>query len=129
MIDEFVSIGKTTAIQCLKQFVQGIIEIYGPEYLCPPNEEELKKITKEYEMRGFPGCKGSIDGMHWVWKNCPTGWAGQFQGKEKKAMIVLEAVASKSTRIWHAFFGVPGSLNDINVLNQSPIFQRFLSGR
>lgn len=79
-------------------------------------------------MRGFPGCKGSIDGMHWVWKNCPAGWAGQFQGKEKRATIVLEAVASQSTRIWHAFFGSPGSLNDINVLNQSPIFDRFLSG-
>lgn len=128
-VDEFILIGETTANQCLKMFVCGIIEIYGPEFLRPPKEDELLKITKEYELRGFPGCKGSIDGMHWVWKNCPSRWAGQFQGKEKTATIVLEAVASKSTRIWHAFFGVPGSLNDINVLNQSPLFDSFLAGK
>jgi hypothetical protein len=30
--------------------------------------------------------------------------------------------------IWHAFFGLPGSLNDINVLNRSPLFQSLTSG-
>jgi hypothetical protein len=69
-----------------------------------------------------PGCIGSIDGMHWAWKNCPTGWAGQFKGKEKKPTMVLEAVASKNLRIWHAFFGNPGALNDINILQRSHLF-------
>jgi hypothetical protein len=55
---------------------------------------------QENEQRGFPGCIGSIDGMHWAWKNCPSGWAGQYKGKEKKPTIVLEAVASKNLRIW-----------------------------
>lgn len=36
--------------------------------------------------------------------------------------IMLEAVASQDLWIWHAFFGVAGSNNDINVLNQSPLF-------
>jgi hypothetical protein len=66
--------------------------------------------------------------MHWAWENCPSAWQGRYQGKEKSPSIVLEAVASKSCRIWHAFFGSPGSLNDINVLNSSPLFERFLSG-
>lgn len=66
--------------------------------------------------------------MHWQWKNCPAGWAGQFQGKEKKTTIVLEAVASKSLRIWHAFVGTPGALNDINVLNRSPLFDSYVDG-
>ena len=47
----------------------------------------------------------------------------QRHGKEciaVKAVIVLEAVASEDTWIWHAFFGLPGTLNDINVLNRSP---------
>jgi len=35
---------------------------------------------------------------------------------------MLEAVASHDLWIWHAFFGVAGSNNDINVLNQSPLF-------
>jgi hypothetical protein len=66
--------------------------------------------------------------MHWVWKNCPAGWAGQFQGKEKSPTMVLEAVASKSLRIWHAFFGNPGALNDINILHRSHLFDALLTG-
>ena len=42
--------------------------------------------------------------------------------------IMLEAVASQDLWIWHAFFGVAGSNNDINVLNQSPLFNNILQG-
>ncbi|XP_071739766.1 uncharacterized protein [Rutidosis leptorrhynchoides] len=37
---------------------------------------------------------------------------------------MLEAVASYDLWICHAFFGMSGSNNDINVLNQSPIFDK-----
>ncbi|XP_023732573.2 uncharacterized protein LOC111880387 [Lactuca sativa] len=40
-----------------------------------------------------------------------------------------EAVASQDLWIWHAFFGVAGSNNDVNVLDQSPIFDDLLSGK
>jgi hypothetical protein len=42
--------------------------------------------------------------------------------------MILEAVASKDLRIWHAFFGTAGSNNDINVLNRSPLFIQKLRG-
>ena len=106
--DEYIQIGETTAIWMLNFFIRHIIEIYGSKYLCKPNPEELKTIILEYKDHVFPGCVGSIDGMHWAWQNCPSGWAGQFMGKEKKPTIVLEAVASHSLQIWHAFFGTAG---------------------
>jgi len=37
-------------------------------------------------------------------------------------MVILEAVASQDHGLWHVFFGVAGSNNDINVLNQSDLF-------
>ncbi|CAA7034456.1 unnamed protein product [Microthlaspi erraticum] len=46
-----------------------------------------------------------------------------------KPTIVLEAVASYDLWIWHAFFGPPGTLNDINVLHRSPVFDDILEGR
>lgn len=42
---------------------------------------------------------------------------------------MLEAVASYDIWIWHAFFGAAGSNNDINVLDQSPLFTEQLQGR
>ena len=42
--------------------------------------------------------------------------------------VVLEVVASPNLWIWHAFFGVVGSNNDINVLDRSPMFDELLEG-
>ncbi|XP_050125715.1 uncharacterized protein LOC126602965 [Malus sylvestris] len=50
------------------------------------------------------------------------------KGRHNKPTIVLEAVASYDTWIWHAFFGSPGSNNDINVLWSSPLFDEVVNG-
>nr|XP_051217860.1 uncharacterized protein LOC127335276 [Lolium perenne] len=51
------------------------------------------------------------------------------QGETSKhPTIILEAVASYDRWIWHAFFGVAGSNNDLNILNQSPLFTDVLRG-
>jgi hypothetical protein len=41
--------------------------------------------------------------------------------------MILEVVASQDLWIWHAFFVIPDSLNDINVLNRFPLFQSLTS--
>jgi hypothetical protein len=115
-------------LENLKQFCQAIVNIYGSTYLCSPNEEDLLKILAVSEERGFPGMLGLLDCMHWVWKNCPVADQGQYAGKEKEPTIVLEAVATHNLWIWHAFFGLPGTLNDITVLDRSPIFQQCQDG-
>ncbi|XP_047946465.1 uncharacterized protein LOC125192842 [Salvia hispanica] len=55
------------------------------------------------------------------WKNCPTAWRGQFTSgyKGSHLTMILEAVADHRLWIWHAYFGVAGSNNDINVPNSS----------
>ena len=95
-----------------------------------PTVDDVQRLLQVNESRGFPGMLGSIDCMHWRWKNCPTAWKGQFtRGDYGVPTITLEAVASHDLRIWHAFFGVPGPNNDINVLNQSPLFIEALKGQ
>ena len=51
-----------------------------------------------------------------------------YCGKSRDATIVLETVASEDLWIWHCFFGMPGTLNDINVLQCSHLFARLASG-
>ena len=43
--------------------------------------------------------------------------------------MILEAVASHDLWIRHAYFGMPGSNNDINVLPRCPVFSSYLRGR
>ena len=128
-VDEYVRIGESTAIESLRRFVQAVIAVFGDEYLRPPNNNDIARLLVIGEQRGFPGMLGSIDCMHWKWKNCPTAWQGMYTGHCHEPTIILEAVASQDLWIWHAFFGLPGSLNDINVLERSPVFATLTEGR
>ena len=129
MYDEYLRLGESTSRLCLENFTNGIINLFGNEYLRRPTPEDLQRLLDLGEARGFPGMIGSIDCMHWQWKNCPTAWKGQYTRGSGKPTIVLEAVASQDLWIWHAFFGLPGTLNDINVLDRSPVFDDILQGR
>ena len=68
---------------------------------------------------------GSLDCMHTYWKNCPVAWQGSYQVKERKPSIVLEAVADHNMWFWHAAYGYAGTLNDLNILNISPLLDSF----
>ncbi|CAJ2645104.1 unnamed protein product [Trifolium pratense] len=96
-VDEYIKIGGTTALECLRRFCKGIIRLYEQEYLRAPTQDDLQKILHVSELRGFPRMIGSIDCMHWEWKNCPKAWEGQ--------------------------------LNDINVLDRSPVFDDVEQGK
>jgi hypothetical protein len=86
-------------------------------YLRQPTRGDLERQVTINSRRGFPGMFGSLDCMHWDWEKCSATWQGQFQDKDKNRSIILEAIADQSLWIWHAFFGLPGGNNDINVLN------------
>jgi len=128
-IDEYMRIGESTAIACLKNFVEGVDSLLGEEYLQTPNVQDLQYLLHQAESRGFPGMLGSLDCMHWEWRNFPNAWRGQFtRGDHGVPTIMLEVVAPQDLWIWHAFFSVASSNNDINVLNQSPLFTEVLRG-
>ncbi|XP_028100677.1 uncharacterized protein LOC114300019 [Camellia sinensis] len=116
VVNEYIRIGESTAIAALNFFTRSIVATYEAVYLRSPNEADVARIFQEREQRGFPGILGSLDCMHWRWDKCPTAQAGAYTGHYNKPTVVLEAVASYDLWICHAFFGMPGSLNNITVL-------------
>nr|VDD50388.1 unnamed protein product [Brassica oleracea] len=101
-VDEYLRLGETTTRLCVKKFVEGIIYLFGDEYLRRPTPADLQRLLDIGEHRGFSGIIGSIDCMHGEWKNCPTAWKGQY---------------SRGS----------GTLNDINVLDRSPVFDHIIN--
>jgi hypothetical protein len=79
--------------------------------------------------RGFPGMIDSIDCMHWKLSSCPTALHGMYKGHKGKPTMILEAVATEDLRILHAYFVLPRSHNDINVLQRSSVFDDLANGR
>ncbi|GJX51902.1 reverse transcriptase domain-containing protein [Tanacetum coccineum] len=64
-----------------------------------PTVKDVENIyNKHLTTHGFSGMLGSIDCMHWEWKNCLVSWQGQY-----------------------------GANNDINVLDNSPLFDDLLN--
>uniref|UniRef100_A0A1J3ENH2 Nuclease HARBI1 n=1 Tax=Noccaea caerulescens TaxID=107243 RepID=A0A1J3ENH2_NOCCA len=63
-VDEYLRIGASTARSCLENFVEGIINVFGNEYLRRRTPENLQRLLYIGAERGFPGMIGSIDCMH-----------------------------------------------------------------
>ncbi|XP_021716924.1 uncharacterized protein LOC110684798 [Chenopodium quinoa] len=84
----------------------------------------MEMLLQIGEERGFPGIIGSVDCMHWEWKNCMTAWKGQYQGRKGVAILILEAIADRDLWIWLLSSGY-----DLNVLHRSVVFEDVLEGR
>ncbi|GJS77670.1 ALP1-like protein [Tanacetum coccineum] len=97
----------------------------------------VSKSSAEAEYRAMSNAVSEILWMRWLLgeldmapmaKNCPVSWQGQYgRGDKKYPTIMLEAVASQDLWIWHAFFRVAGANNDINILDNSPLFDDLLN--
>jgi hypothetical protein len=130
MQDEYLQMSKSATAESIHDFCRVMLEEFGNEYFnrCP-REEERDRSMKKMEHRGFKGAFASWDCKHFVWKNCPVRWAGNYQGHcGGKRTFILEAIADADLYFWYVFFGEPGSLNDLNVLGKSSIVGAILNG-
>ncbi|CAL2246030.1 unnamed protein product [Prunus armeniaca] len=86
-VDEIARMGKSTVLECLVRFCDAVENLYTREYLRKPTPRDLQRLLQKGEARGFPGMIGSIDCMHWQWKNCPTAWQGEYGNRKGQKMF------------------------------------------
>ncbi|XP_052625013.1 uncharacterized protein LOC111888271 [Lactuca sativa] len=129
--EEYLKVSERTAVECLDWFYACVYEVFHEEYLRKPTQRDIERLYPAHEERhGFPGMLGSLVCTHVAWEKCLTAWSGQFtRGDIGEPTIILEAVASQDLWIYHAFFGVAGSNNGLNVLGQSPLFNDIWTGK
>ncbi|XP_075507570.1 uncharacterized protein LOC142544402 [Primulina tabacum] len=106
--DEYIKIGESTAIQCMQRFCRAVVEVFAEQYLRSPTADDVARLLYIGKQRGFPGMLG--------------------RGRSGSPTIILEVVADYDLWIWHAYFGMPGSNNDINVLGSSNLFFNIAQG-
>ncbi|MCU0336748.1 MAG: transposase, partial [Sediminibacterium sp.] len=128
---DYFQMGYTTGRECIKHFCKVVShdDNLRSLFFRQMNRADAIRISDLHEQHhGVRGMIGCLDCMHIGWKNCPVAWQGQFQGKDKIPTVVLEAVADYNLWFWHASFGYAGTLNDINIWEQSPLLTSLLDG-
>ncbi|GKA11250.1 RNA-directed DNA polymerase, eukaryota [Tanacetum coccineum] len=95
--DEYLQIAKRCSRECLDNFTKCIYILYVEEYLRKPSLEDIEKTYALHEEKhGLPEMLGSIDCIHWDWKNCPMALHGQFKRKDYiHPTLMLKAVADQ----------------------------------
>ena len=126
---DYFQMSKTLAKACCDSFDDAVGSLHQKEYLRLPTKADLHAINNLHKaVHGVEGMFGSLDCMHTFWKNCPKAWQGNFQGKEGRPSIVLEAISDHHLWFWHASCGHAGTLNDLNILNLSPFLESLVDG-
>jgi hypothetical protein len=129
---DYFQMGETTTRRCVCFLMKGLVNCcaLADIYLRRPSRSNTRKIVALHErVHKIPGTMGSLDVTKVHWKRCPTAWKGKFQGREKFPSIGLKAVADNNLWFWHAAFGFPGTLNDINIWERSSLYESMINGR
>ena len=123
---EYTGVEKDLGRHCLYGFCQFVVRFYGPTFLNKWDKTEMEKEMAVNAARGFPGMLGSIDCQHWRWKNCPVGLQGVYQDRNEVRSIVAEAIAGHDMYIYQAYVGLPGCLNDLNILSRTDTQKKYM---
>ncbi|CAL2258458.1 unnamed protein product [Prunus armeniaca] len=102
-VDEIARMGKSTTLESLVRFCDAIETLYTRDYLRKPTPRDLQRFLQKAEARGFPSIIGSIDSMHWQWKNCPTAGQGDYRNRkgQKSQSPIFNDVLRGEVRISH----------------------------
>ncbi|XP_074277044.1 uncharacterized protein LOC141600700 [Silene latifolia] len=128
-VDEYLRMSDTSIRGSLKLFIEGVIRCFGNEYLRRPNPQDLGRLLHMGKARGFPGMLGSID-LH-------AFGSGKIVPQHGRDNMPGEVQSQRSfwKQLLHTIYGygmpssahqISNTLNDINVLERSPLFNDVL---
>jgi hypothetical protein len=102
----------TTVHVCLKKFCKILSsndDRHKAVYCHQMSRADARRLSNMCSYHhGVPGMVGSLDCMHVGWRLCPVALQGQFEGKEQKPTLILEAEADYDLWSWHSCFNHPG---------------------
>lgn len=107
---------------------KGVLEsksIFGQPYMRAPDAEDTARLMQMGEaIKGVPGYAW-MHRLHALEvEKLPPSMARAVHWALSLSKIILEVIASHDLWMWHAYFGLPGSHNGINILQRSLLFTR-----
>ena len=114
-VREILGIGNETVNKMLKQFLEYYSIAYYDTYVYVPDGEEMDRVVEDYTRMGFPGCVGSMDVTHIMWKQCPSTLRHVCTGRYHCPTVAFQMVCDHTRRIHHVSRPFYGATNDITI--------------
>jgi len=99
---------------------------YEETVYAPRNFDELQEVCEEYAYAGFPGCCGSVDGVHVPYYGFKSGARADYVGKEKHPTLVFGVTVDHRYRIMHVTQSHAGATNDKFVIRGDDFHTRIM---
>ena len=97
-------------------FLDAIVDMRDEYVHLPRDMTELRKLTRDYDKQGLPGCCGSMDVVHVKWSQCPAGDHNRAKGKAGYPTIGFECITDFRRRIIGIFGPQFGTRNDKEIV-------------
>nr|GEU72009.1 hypothetical protein [Tanacetum cinerariifolium] len=129
--DEYLQVAERCSRECLWNFTKCIYILYVEEFLRKPNLEDVQHVYELHERKhGLPGMLGALILCIGNGQSVLRPYMVNSKDVIKRYLtIMLEAAGNQQLWFWHAYFGVPGANNDLNVLYGSPLFDDLLTDK
>jgi hypothetical protein len=72
IFDKYLRMSESTYLDSMYQFCRVVNMVFGKLYLRAPTIDDIRWLSIN-DATWFPGMIGSIDFMHWQWKNYSFG--------------------------------------------------------
>lgn len=115
---------KAHASQWWLKFDIVMVKVFRPKYLREPTPVDTTRLMPLEQSRGFLGMVRSLDFMHRQMEELSICSTRKIPKPMQKVHHHFEAIATHVFWMWHFFFGMPESKNNINMLQLSPLFAR-----
>ena len=99
-LNDHLHISESVCNEEIKAFCKVVVNEFQHEYLnrCPTPTEKQRSLDST-KMRGVPGCFGSWDCKHYLWRNFSTRIAGHYKGKTNGNNVIMEAICDPNLYI------------------------------
>ncbi|XP_062610167.1 uncharacterized protein LOC134271947 [Saccostrea cucullata] len=114
---------ESTALYSIHNLITFISDYLLDAVILWPTPTEIQEIKDMYfDLKGFPGIVGFIDGTHISIKR-PSDRGFDYYNRKDFYSIVLQAVVREDLRFIDIFVGFPGKVHDARVLRHSKLFE------
>ena len=60
LVDDHLAMGESQAINCVKRFAVGIVQVFSEKYLRAPNAQDMARLLELNRSRGFQVCLAQL---------------------------------------------------------------------